>query len=235
MKLLQSPAFRRGFMAVTPLWVSALPVALAYIIQARNAGLNPFQIQLMSAMVYHSPIQLVVTQFLVDNAAALTILATVLMMAVHHLLYGLSLTRTLSFGRRERFVAAYSLTDAAYGLTIAQGANMSVPFLLGAELGIFVGWNGATAVAQIFGGLFGDLSRLHLDFVVPLTFFALLVTIVRKRTDLVVALCAVTLSVICVKIGLGSVTVLAVGLTCPLVGVALSRRVPTVPQPEGGV
>lgn len=218
-------------MAVIPLWISALPVALAYIIQGRSAGLNPLQLQLMSVMVYHSPIQLVVTQFLVDNAAPLTILATVLMMAVHHLLYGLSLTRTLSFGRRERFVAAYALTDAAYGLTIAQGANMSVAFLMGTQLSIWVGWNGATAIALIFGGLFGDLSHLHLDFVVPLTFFALLATILRKRTDLLVALCAVALSVICVKVGLGSVTVLAVGLTCPLIGVALSRR-NVIPVPQ---
>lgn len=224
MSLLRSPAFRSGFVAVIPLWISALPVALAYIIQARNAGLNPLQIQLMSVMVYHSPIQLVVTQFLADNTAALTILATVLMMAVHHLLYGLSLTRTLSFGRRERFITAYALTDAAYGLTIAQGANMSIAFLLGTQLSIWVGWNSATVIAQVFGGTFGDLSGLHLDFVVPLTFFALLVTLIRKRVDLVVALCAVALSVICVRVGLGSVTVLAVGLTCPLVGVALSRR-----------
>lgn len=211
-------------MAVIPLWVSALPVALAYILQARNAGLNPLQIQLMSVMVYHSPIQLVVTQFLVEGAATLTVLATVLMMAVHHLLYGLSLTRMLAFGRRERFLVAYPLTDAAYGLTIAQGPEMSIAFLMGAQVSIWVGWNSATAIAQLFGGMFGDLTHLHLDFVVPLTFFALLVTLIRKRADLAVAVCAVALSVICVQIGLGSVTVLAVGLTCPLVGVALTRR-----------
>jgi len=48
----QARAFRRGFLAMAPLWVGAVPVGIAYAVAARAAGLGTGETQLMSAVVF---------------------------------------------------------------------------------------------------------------------------------------------------------------------------------------
>ncbi|MCB0009574.1 MAG: hypothetical protein KDE04_24075, partial [Anaerolineales bacterium] len=63
----------------------------------------------------------------------------------------------------------------------------------------------------------------YLDFVVPLTFFLLLVLVIKNRLDLLVGLVSVGLAVLFVKMGLGSRTVLLVALIGPAVGLLLEK------------
>jgi predicted branched-subunit amino acid permease len=64
----------------------------------------------------------------------------------------------------------------------------------------------------------------QLDFVVPLTFFLLLVLVIRTRPDLLVAVVSVGLAVTFSKLGLRNTAVLLTGILGPLVGLAIGER-----------
>jgi predicted branched-subunit amino acid permease len=218
-----APAFRQGFKAMLPFWLSAGPVALAYVLAARNAGLSDFQIQLMSLTVYSSAAQIAMVQLLASGASSLTIFATALMINVHQIAYGFSLTRHLRFTRLEKALAAFALTDATYGITIASKENRSVQFLFGAECSIYMAWNILTAAALLAGQILAAFKGLPLDFLVPLTFSVLLIGIIETRTDLTVVIYSVAFSIFLGAIGLGEYTVILVSATGPLLGLGIEQ------------
>jgi predicted branched-subunit amino acid permease len=220
---LSAPAFRQGFKAMLPFWLSAGPVALAYVLAARNAGLSDFQIQLMSLTVYSSAAQIAMVQLLAGGASALTIFATAVVINVHQIVYGFSLTRHLTFTRLEKALAAFALTDATYGITIAAKENRSVQFLFGAECSIYMAWNMLTCAALLAGQILAAFKGLPLDFLVPLTFFVLLIGLVETPIDLTVVLYSVVFAIFLVLAGLGEYTVIMVSITGPLVGLGIGQ------------
>lgn len=218
-----APTFRQGFKAMLPFWLSAGPVALAYVLAARNAGLSDFQIQLMSLTVYSAAAQIAMVQLLASGASALTICATALVINIHQIVYGFSLTRHLRFTRLEKALAAFALTDATYGITIAAKEHRSVQFLFGAECSIYMAWNILTAVALLAGQILAAFKGLPLDFLVPLTFFVLLMGIIETPTDLTVVIYAVAFAIFLGAIGLGEFTVILVSITGPLIGLGIGQ------------
>ena len=111
---------------------------------------------------------------------------TTLLLNVRHLLYGLALGRETDLRRRDRPVAAFFLTDEAFGV-IATAKERSFPFVFGVELSLFLMWNLATLAGFLAGAAIPDPAELAVDLVFPLAFLALLVPLVRTRAELTVA------------------------------------------------
>jgi predicted branched-subunit amino acid permease len=222
--------FSSGFKAVLPLWLAALPVGLAYTAAARDAGLSAGQIQLMSVTVYSAAAQMAMVQLWSAGAPGWTLLVTVAAMNIHNLLYGLSLRRQMPLSWVQRALAAYLLTDAAYGVTAAAGERASFSFLLGAEASMFVAWNGSVALGLVFGQFVHLPPGLRLDFVVPLTFGVLLASSLKTRLDWLVAAVSAGLALACAALGLGSVSIVVVGLGGALAGAWLACRPHTARQ-----
>ena len=214
-----------------PLWLGAIPFAIAYSIAAQKAGLNAAEIQLMSLTVSAAAAQMGIAQLLTIGASPITILLTVITMSLHHVLYGVSLAKRLKLSRLDQVTTAYFLTDAAYGLTIADKNNENPAFLLGAELSMFTVWNLFTAVGILLGHVLTIPATAHLEFVVPLTFFILLISLVRTRSAVGVVIIAAAFTVICLTIHLGSLTIFVAGIGGALVVALLVERQKQYSQP----
>jgi predicted branched-subunit amino acid permease len=159
---------------------------------------------------------------MIDHASILTILITIMAMNIHHLLYGLSLTGHLQLRWLKRAVVAFPLTDFAYGVTVTQ-PHTSLSFLLGVEVSVFLAWNFYTGAALFFSPIFTHLEGLRLEFIVPLTFFVLLISAIKRRLDAAVAMFSTAVAVIGYSLGLGNVTILVVCVLGPLFGVGLAN------------
>ena len=216
--------FWRGFVAILPLWLAAAPFGLAYAIAAREAQLNNLEIQLMSLTVFSAAAQLALVQMLSSGSSLWLMLSTMLMMNVHHFLYGLSLGQRHRFSRWQRLIAAFVLTDAAYGLSIAEEKSGGIWFLFGAELSMFTAWNLFTGLGLWFGSILDLPPAAQLNFIVPLTFFLLLVSVVKTRTDLLVAVGSVGLAIFLGKMGMGNTAVLLTGIIGSAIGLGISAR-----------
>jgi predicted branched-subunit amino acid permease len=218
-----SAAFWRGLRASVPLWFVAIPFATTYALAARDAGLSGAQIQFMSLSLNSAVTQTALAQLFGTGALLPTVLMTILLMNIHSMLYGAALSRQIAFSRMESAIAAFGLTDAAYGMTTSHPSNTNLPFLLGIEIGMFLSWNVCTAIAILFTPLFSDLAHFQLDFIAPLTFFLLLLSLIKTRTSSVVAIFSGAAACFGAVVGFGSITIFAVGILGSLFGFGLEN------------
>jgi 4-azaleucine resistance transporter AzlC len=215
--------FRHGFRAMMPLWLGVAPFGLAYAVIARSAGLSLVETQALSLFVFAGASQVSAVGLFARGSGGLEIVLTTFLLNVRHVLYGVSLGRNVEMTRRERLVAAFFLTDEAYGISIARSAR-SYRFVLGAELSLFVTWNIATFAGALLGGVIPDPERLGVDFVFPVAFLALLVPLLKRRVDVFVAAFAGLLAWVLAKEVSEGLTVLAAGVAGALLGAVLTRR-----------
>jgi predicted branched-subunit amino acid permease len=220
-----SAAFRRGFWAIAPLWLGVVPFALVYAVLARDAGLSLLETQALSAIVFAGSAQVSAVGLFGGGAAALEIVSTTFLLNVRHVLYGLSLGRRIPLSRGRRPVAAYFLTDEAFGVVAASGER-TFAFLLGAELSLFAMWNVATLGGAIAGSAIADPAELGIDLVFPLAFLALLVPLVRTRVELLVAAASGAIAYVAARGLPGGLPILLAGVVGSLVGAVLTSGRP---------
>jgi 4-azaleucine resistance transporter AzlC len=219
--------FRHGFRAMMPLWLGVVPFGVAYAVIARGAGLSLIETQALSVLVFAGSAQVSAVGLFGRGAGGLEIVLTTFLLNVRHVLYGMSLGRRVPLTRRQRLVAAYFLTDEAYGVAVARDARR-FPWVLGAELSLFVTWNIATLVGALIGGGISDPDKLGVDFVFPVAFLALLMPLLRRRVDVVVAVFAGVVAWGLSKGAPGGLPVLGAGVSGALLGALLTRGKETV-------
>jgi len=222
-------AFRRGFWALAPLWLGVVPFGLAYAITARSAGLSLLETQALSALVFAGSAQFSAVGLFAAGAGGAEIVLTTLLLNIRHALYGVSLGRRFRLTRRERPVAAFFLTDEAFGVAAA-ARESSFPFLLGVELSLFMMWNLATLAGFLLGAAIPDPTQLGVDLIFPLAFLALLVPMLRTRVELGVAVFSGLLALGLHEALPGGLPVLVTGIGGSLLGAYLTRG--DAPGPE---
>jgi 4-azaleucine resistance transporter AzlC len=214
---------------MVPLWLGVVPFGLAYAVTARGAGLSIVETQALSLLVFAGSAQFSAVGLFATGAGTLSIVLTTLLLNVRHVLYGVSLTRSISLTWAQMPVAAYFLTDEAFGVTTA-ARGRTFGFLLGTELSLFVTWNFATLVGAVSAASIPDPDRLGVDVVFPLAFLALLVPLVRGRVELVVALASGAVAWLLARVLPGGLPILVTGVAGALLG-AWATRGRTSPTP----
>jgi predicted branched-subunit amino acid permease len=218
-------AFWRGVRAMAPLWLGVVPFGLAYAVTARDASLSLVETQALSLLVFAGSAQVSAAGLFGRGAGGLEIVLTTFLLNVRHVLYGLTLARQIDLTRRQRPVAAFLLTDEAFGV-VAAGRERTFPYLVGTELSLFVTWNLATFGGALLGGSIPDPERVGVDVVFPLAFLALLVPLLRTRVELLVACCAGALAWAIAEVQGGGIPVLVTGVAGSVLGAWLTRHRP---------
>lgn len=214
--------FGRGFVATMPLWTGAVPVGMAYGAAARDAGLDAGQAQLMSLVVFSAAAQLFAVSALVAEEPTGVVVGTAVALNVSVLLLGTTIERAVRVRWWERLVAAWVLTEGAYGVAAA-GGRVRLPTLIGSGTSMFLAWNVGTAIGTIGGGALPAARGLGLDLVAPLTFLAVLVPLVRTRPAVLTALSAATTAMALGRVAPVGIAVLGAGLLGGAVGAWAGR------------
>lgn len=183
--------FIDGLRAFVPMSMSILPFGLVCGAAASNAGLTAGQALAMSWIIFAGSAQIASTQLFAGGAPLLVILATATIINLRFLMYGASLARHFGgLSRQWQAAIAYLLTDQAFALTILRrGANPRQPhlhwFYLGLAGATWVCWQLATIAGILLGSLVP--ASWSLDFIVPLTFIAMLVPLLTGRAMVLAA------------------------------------------------
>jgi 4-azaleucine resistance transporter AzlC len=190
---------RDGMIGAWPVCLGYFPIGMALGVLARQAGLSPLDIGLMSLLVFAGSAQFIGVAMIGDGASALSIILTTFVVNFRHLLMSSSLAPHL-YGVRRSFLSlfAYGVTDESYAINMTR-------FRQG-------GWdrwralvlhhtaNTTWFVASVTGALTGSLipqGAFGIDFALPAMFLALLVYQFQTRVHIITALIAVTVSVAC--------------------------------------
>ncbi|MGH2583746.1 MAG: AzlC family ABC transporter permease, partial [Dehalococcoidia bacterium] len=189
--------FRRGFVAIMPLWVGVVPFGATFAIVARGGGFSAVETMALSMLVFAGSAQLAVVTLAMSGAAAPAIVLTTFILNLRHVLYAVSLRGYL--GRQihpPRWLLAFFLTDESYGVTMRDFLERrgSAVFLLGASLSLYLCFVAATLVGTLLGRLGPDPERIGLDFVFTLSFLALLLPLLRTWRQVAVAALAALLA-----------------------------------------
>lgn len=177
-----------GVRAELPLLLGVVPFGLVYGVLGLQAGLPVWAVIAMSSVMFGGASQVVFAQLWGAAVPAPLIVGTVGVVNLRHALYSASVAQLLrDLPLRWKLVLAYLLTDEAY--MAAVGRLMNGPqgaqrhwFLFGAGFTLWSGWQLATIAGVLVGAVIP--AGWSLDFSIALTFIALLVPGLKRRSEL---------------------------------------------------
>ncbi len=189
--------FWQGTVAMLPLSVAVLPWGLLAGSFAIEAGLNPFESQALSAILFAGSAQLVATGMIKAGAGLMTMLITTFFITSRHFLYSVSMRGKISpLPTRWRVILGFLLTDELFALCGQQSEKQfNRWYALGAGFSFYLIWNLATLVGIVAGSYIPSLNSIGLEFAVAATFIAIVIPNVKSIPILVSVITALILSV----------------------------------------
>ncbi|RLT37954.1 MAG: branched-chain amino acid ABC transporter permease [Chloroflexi bacterium] len=190
--------FSSGVRAQLPMLLAVFPFGLLFGAVARDAGLSPLAALATSSVIFAGSAQFVAVSLYRDLSPAVVMVLTIFIVNLRHSLYSASLAQDLRHLRAHwKWLLAYLLTDEAYAVVITHyNATARQPqfhahrhwYFFGTAITLWCSWQISTALGILVGGQIPP--GLLLDFVVPLTFIALLIPALADRAGVAAALVA---------------------------------------------
>lgn len=183
--------FLAGMKAEAPMLLGVIPFGLVFGVLGLQAGLPGWAVVAMSSVVFGGSSQVVFAQLWGAAVPVPVIVGTVGVVNLRHTLYSASVAHLLrGLPLRWKLGLAYLLTDEAYmGAVGRLSAGPQTPqrhwFLFGTGLTLWACWQLATLGGVLVGAVIP--TSWSLDFSIALTFIALLVPGLHRRSELVAA------------------------------------------------
>jgi 4-azaleucine resistance transporter AzlC len=232
-RLLSAPAQSRleefwcGVRDESPILLGVAPFGLIYGALAMDSGLAAAAAQAMSSILFAGSAQFIAAQMTGAGVSGIVILAVVFIVNLRHALYSASVAPHIRHLRMGwKLLLAYLLTDEAYAVTITHysrpgDASRKHWYFLGAGLTLWISWQASTAVGIFIGAQIPP--SWPLDFILPLTFIALVVPAIRDRAGAAAAVVAGVIGLLAAGLPLKT-GLLAAALTGILAGVLAEGR-----------
>lgn len=198
------PAARAGAAAVAPIVVGIIPFGLIAGAAAIERGLTVLDAVAFSLGVFAGAAQLAAIEVLGTGGSVVVAIITALVINLRMTMYSASLAPWLApEPLARRGLAAYLLTDQAYGVALARYADPHagdlpvsgrLPFYLGAGATLWATWQTCTIVGAVVGGSIPD--TVPLGFAIPLVFLTLLPPAVTDRATVTAVVVGATVATI---------------------------------------
>jgi predicted branched-subunit amino acid permease len=186
--------FWTGCRDVSPVLLATIPFGLVAGIVAVASGLTPLQGIALSVLSFSGIAQLVTCQLIAANSPVVVTVMAATIVSLRLLMYSAALAPHLAYlTPRWKALLAFLMTDQSFAMTVERfrepgDVRQRHWYFLGTAATLYLTWQAAVILGVVAGGQVpADWS---LDFVVVLTFIALLVPAVRTRADLAAAIVA---------------------------------------------
>ena len=211
-----------GSREVLPTLIGTMPFGLVTGVAAIAAGLTPLQGLGLSVAAFSGIAQLIAMQLMAVGSPFLLVVAAATVVSLRLLMYSAALAPSMAhLDRRWRWLLSYLMTDQSFATTSARYAEPGDDrykhwHFLGSSLTLWVTWQVAVLAGLLAGAAIP--ATWSLDFVVVLTFVALLVPVVRTRADLAAAVLAAVVALVSsglpyrLSLIAGSIAGIAIGL-----------------------
>jgi predicted branched-subunit amino acid permease len=199
-----SPEARREFLAgareAVPTLAGTVPFGFVAGVACVAAGMTPFEAVALSVFTFSGIAQLVTAQLMAAGSPLPVILGAALVLGLRHLMYSAALSPHLAhLSARWRALMSYLMTDQGFAVGVR---HFSAPgdrrerhwHFLGLGALLYVTWQASVVIGAVAGAQIP--ASWSLDFVVVLTFVAILVPAVRTRADLAAALVAAAVALV---------------------------------------
>jgi len=210
--------FAAGLRAFVPLAMAVFPFGMICGASAVAAGMTEWQAFSMSWVIFAGSAQIVVAQLYASGAPMAVVIATATVINLRFMMYSASLGPHLgALGKHWRMFLAYLITDQAYVLGImhymAPGEKKHRHwYLFGISGATWLCWQLATILGIMLGSVMPQ--DWSLDFIVPLTFIAIVVPLLSNRAMLLAGIAGGAASVLLIlplKLNLIAAIIIGVG------------------------
>lgn len=191
--------FMAGAGKAVPVMLGYLPIAIAYGVLAREAGLSVWETTAMSLFVFAGAAQFIAVGMFAALMTPFTIIFTTFLVNLRHLLMSASLA---PFFRGRKFTTlallGTGLTDETFAVNYAEFNKKPRThyFMFGVNLAGYSAWVGGSFLGAMAGQFIPGLDRLPLDFALPAMFICLLIIMLENNLMLAMAVLAGGLSLL---------------------------------------
>jgi 4-azaleucine resistance transporter AzlC len=213
-----------GLRAIAPLMPAVLAFGISFGVLAQAAGMGAAASLVMSLTTFAGSAQFAAVSVLGAGGTVAAAIVAAILLNVRYGPMALAAADVFRGGPMRRLLEAQLLVDESWALSQREG-RFDRRILIGAGLGLYVGWNGGTAIGVVAGDSLADPATLGLDAAFPALFLALLVPLVRDRIALAAALVGAGVALALTPVTPAGIPVIAATAGC-LVGLRRVRGRP---------
>ena len=184
--------FIKGILDILPLMIPVVPFGIIYGVIGVEIGFSPMEVFAMSFVIFAGSSQIAFAQLFAAGASPLVMISSVAVINSRHILYGAVLAEYLGKLRLTwKILLSYLMADQAFSVSSAyfkkNVKNKNVHFhMLGSGLTLWSLWQLSTLIGIVLGNIVP--AQLGLEFAIPLTFFSLILSELRKLDHVVIIL-----------------------------------------------
>ena len=170
---------------------------LAFGAASISAGFSVLQTCLLSLIMFSGGSQFALVGVIGAGGTAISAIATAGLLGVRNMLYGLRMAPLVRATGFKRLVAAQVTIDESTGVALSQEKLGEKAMLQGfwlTGIGVYIFWNLFTVAGAFGAQAIGDPAAWGLDAAVPAAFLGLLWPRLESKTDRIVAVSAIALS-----------------------------------------
>jgi 4-azaleucine resistance transporter AzlC len=184
--------FIKGILDILPLMIPVVPFGIIYGVIGVEIGFSPMEVFAMSFVIFAGSSQIAFAQLFAAGASPLVMISSVAVINSRHILYGAVLAEYLGKLRLTwKILLSYLMADQAFSVSSAyfkkNVKNKNVHFhMLGSGLTLWSLWQLSTLIGIVLGNIVP--AQLGLEFAIPLTFFSLILSELRKLDHVIIIL-----------------------------------------------
>ncbi len=220
-----------GIKSAFPIAFGYLPLGFAFGVLAVKSGIPALFAIIMSISVYAGSGQFIAASMVGIGSPVISIVIANFLINLRYVLMVSSLlnyVRNLSFFQKILF--STEITDESFAVHYvhSQQGEIKSRFdkikLFSLNITAHSGWVFGSLLGVLSGGFMADIKPFGLDYALPAMFIALLVPLCFERLQLIVALIAGILLLLCVMTGLGQYGLVIASIVAASIGVYLEIR-----------
>ena len=192
--------FKNGCLQEIPLQLGVFPFGIAYGILGIEVGLTNIQTYLLSIIIFAGVSQIVFAQLFSTFTPSFMIVGTIGMVNLRHILYGVSLSSYLKkLSLKWRIILSYLITDEAFAISYKRFSEEKKTkymhfHLLGSGITLWTSWQISTLIGIFIGPSIPN--SLNLEYVIPLSFIAIVVVSINTKIKLIVFIMSALLCIL---------------------------------------
>ena len=192
--------FKNGCLQEIPLQLGVFPFGIAYGILGIEVGLTNIQTYLLSIIIFAGVSQIVFAQLFSTFTPNFMIVGTIGIVNLRHILYGVSLSSYLKkLSLKWRIILSYLITDEAFAISYKRFSEEKKTkymhfHLLGSGITLWISWQISTLIGIFIGPSISN--SLNLEYVIPLSFIAIVVVSINTKIKLIVFIMSALLSIL---------------------------------------
>jgi len=192
--------FKNGCFQEIPLQLGVFPFGIAYGILGIEVGLTNIQTYLLSIIIFAGVSQIVFAQLFSTFTPSFIIVGTIGIVNLRHILYGVSLSSYLKkLSLKWRVILSYLITDEAFAISYKRFSEEKKTkymhfHLLGSGITLWISWQISTLIGIFIGPSIPN--SLNLEYVIPLSFIAIVVVSINTKIKLIVFIMSALFSIL---------------------------------------